>query len=495
MGSLTQGLDHLQQQSLSPRLLRAVRLLQLSSLDFAHEVQDALDNNPFLESDEIDNDSPPDIALASAPERQFAAETIQDTEVPPGLTDLPATDTSEADGDPGATFDDEHENSQADGFSAPRQHDAGVASLLDLRASEESLNDALCRQLGLLPLSPRDRVLAEALVGSLDDDGYLRADLAELAGITDLDPPPSGEELHIALSRVQSLEPAGIGARTVQECLYLQLPAIEPPEQRELARRTIDDYFDALVANDISGLARALSHTPARIQAVLADIRRLDPHPGARFGAPPIQYVNPDVIVKKVRGAWMTTLNPAIIPKVRLNRVYAEMFQRTRCAQHAELATHLHDAQWTVSNVEQRFATILSVAQAIVSRQHRFLEYGPLAMKPLGLREIADSVGVHESTVSRVTNNKFMSTPLGVFELKYFFSRAMATAAGGECSATAIRGLIKEMISVEHPQAPLSDADIARHLSRQGLIVARRTVTKYRQALHIEAYERRRQHA
>jgi RNA polymerase sigma-54 factor len=200
------------------------------------------------------------------------------------------------------------------------------------------------------------------------------------------------------------------------------------------------------------------------------------------------------VIVRKARGVWTVTLNPAVVPKVRLNHVYAEMFQRHRLPQNAELAAHLQEARWTVRNVEQRFATILSVTQAIVKRQKHFLDYGALAMKPLGLREIADEVGLHESTVSRVTNNKFMATPLGVFELKYFFSRAMATANGGACSATAIRGLIKDMIEAEQPTSPLSDAEIARQLAQQGLVVARRTVTKYRQILRIEAVERRCRH-
>jgi RNA polymerase sigma-54 factor len=500
---MTLGFDHLQQQTLSPRLMRAVRLLQLSSLDFAKEVQDALGNNPFLESEDGDSDVSGDERVPVADtEHTFAEEPILSTadiaEFTPAATSEHADESqsdfgSESDSD--STFDDEHENWQADGISGPRRNNDAQTAWQDLRAVEESLGDALRGQLGVLPLSARDMALAEAIVGSLDDDGYLRVELAELAGIVDADPPPSVEELQVALSLVQSLEPAGVGARSVQECLRLQLPAIESGEQRELAAKIIDDHLDALVARDIAGLARGLSRTPAGIQAVLAEIRRLDPRPGARFGAPHVQYVMPDVIVRKIRGTWTATLNPAVVPKVHLNRVYAEMFQRARNGQHAELASHLQEARWTVSNIEQRFATILSVAQAIVARQHHFLEYGALAMKPLGLREIADAVGVHESTVSRVTNNKFMATPLGVFELKYFFSRAMATASGGECSATAIRGLIKDMIDAEEPQNPLSDAEIARQLARQGLVVARRTVTKYRQALRIDAYERRREHA
>lgn len=493
MGTLTLGLAHLQQQTLSPRLLRAVRLLQLSSQDFAHEVEDVLGSNPFLESDEVDSEAAAgEGGSAMDAGGAFAAERLRNV----AASEDPADEAGDPAGDSDSVIEDEHENWQSDGVSGPRRNDDSDTTWLDLRAVEESLGDSLRRQLGVLPLSARDMALAETIVGSLDDDGYLRGELSELtgiAGLAGLDPPPGIEELQVARSLVQSLEPAGVGAGSVQECLRLQLAAIGSPEQRALASRIIDEHFDALVAKDVPGLARRLSRSPAEIHAVLAEIRRLDPRPGVRFGAAHAQYVIPDVIVRKGRGGWTATLNPAVVPKVRLNRVYAEMFQRARCAQHAELASHLQEARWTVSNIEQRFATILSVAQAIVSRQHHFLEYGALAMKPLGLREIADEVGVHESTVSRVTNNKFMATPLGVFEFKYFFSRAMTTAGGGQCSATAIRGLIKDMIGAEQSLTPLSDAEIARLLARQGLVVARRTVTKYRQALHIDAYERRRQ--
>ena len=196
--------------------------------------------------------------------------------------------------------------------------------------------------------------------------------------------------------------------------------------------------------------------------------------------------------MRRQRGRWVTTLNPVVVPRVRLDRVVEELFRRQCRGRHPELSAHLQDARWTLRNVEQRFATIMGVAEAIVERQRPFLEFGPMAMKPLALREIADRVGVHESTVSRVTNNKYMATPGGTFELKYFFSRPMATAAGGSCSPTALRQLVASMVESESPAAPLSDAEIARLLSRQGLVIARRTVTKYRQMLQLEPAERRR---
>ena len=230
------------------------------------------------------------------------------------------------------------------------------------------------------------------------------------------------------------------------------------------------------------------------MSSVLRPARLLDP--GSCLSLRPLKYPQFfDMYKKAVRNTWTVSLNPAIVPKVRLNQVYAKLFQRHRTPGNAELGAHLQEARWTLRNVEQRFSTILSVAEAIVSRQKHFLEFGAMAMKPLGLREIADELGLHESTVSRVTNNKYMATPIGVFELKYFFSRAMTTASGGACSGTAIRGLIKDIIEAEAPTAPLSDAEIARQLATQGLQVARRTVTKYRQLLKIEAVERRRRHS
>jgi RNA polymerase sigma-54 factor len=480
MSSLALRTEQRQQQTLSPRLQQAVRLLQLSSLDFAHELHQTLGNNPFLEGDELEPDEAvPLPAELEAPAREHEETPEPEAAATPALDELPV----------------ERDNWQADGVSSARRLEDGDINLMDTMAVEDSLAAHLHGQLNVLPLAPREHALAAAVIESLDDDGYLRISLEELIEVTALEPAVTMQEMLAALKQVQSLEPDGVAARTVGECLLLQLSKIVCPDMRDLARRIVTDHLDALASKDIAGLARQLRHPAAEIEAVCDRIRRLDPRPGWRFGAANVQYVTPDVIVRKVRGVWTATLNSSIVPRVRLNQVYAEMFQRHRCAQNNEMAAHLQEARWTVRNIEQRFATILSVSQAIVKRQKNFFEYGALAMKPLGLREIADEVGLHESTVSRVTNNKYMATPLGVFELKYFFSRAMATANGGACSATAIRGLIKDMIEAESHGDPLSDAEIARLLARQGLVVARRTVTKYRQLMRIEAVERRRRHA
>lgn len=487
-----------QSQTLSPRLQHAVRLLQMSSLDFAALVRDTLGRNPFLETDEREGEGEGDDAAAeprdpldpqSAPlplgSDGLALETVS--------TDAVAT---ERDSGPEADFDDSSDRDlwASEAGSGTRRSEDGEMSAMDMMVVETSLNTHLHGQLNVLPLSPRDLALARAVVESLDDDGYLRTALDELLVVAALDPPATLPEMQIALKRVQSLEPAGVGARNVAECLLLQLPAIVCPEMRGLAHTIVSEHLQSLAARDVATLARQLGESPARVEEVCDRIRRLDPRPGWRLGSSQTTYIVPDVVVKKVRGQWTVQLNPAVVPKVRLNQVYAQLFQRHRTAQNAEMGVHLQEARWTLRNVEQRFSTILDVANAIVKRQRNFLAYGAMAMKPLGLREIADEVGIHESTVSRVTNNKYMATPMGVFELKYFFSRAMISSNGSACSGTAIRGLIKDIIEAESPDSPLSDAELTRQLAGQGLVVARRTVTKYRQMLKIEAVDRRRRH-
>ena len=482
--------DHRQTQTLSPRLQHAVRLLQMSSLDFAAMLRETLGRNPFLEAEDGSegDGSEPALEGSEGAEAQRGQDEAGATE---GVVDHEPSQRAEADLNDTPDDGGDRDLWAADSAGQRRAED-GELSALDMMAVETSLTAHLHGQLNLLPLSARDLALARTVVESLDDDGYLRSPLEELLGLPGLDPEPEPEEMQIALKRVQSLDPAGVGARSVAECLLLQLPAIDCPEMRALAQAIISRNLAALAARDVNGLARQLGESPLKVEAVCDRIRRLDPRPGWRFGASQVAYVVPDVIVKKVRGEWRVQINPAIVPRVRLNQVYASLFQRHRTAANAEMGAHLQEARWTLRNVEQRFSTILDVAEAIVRRQHNFLDYGAMAMKPLGLKEIADEVGIHESTVSRVTNNKYMATPVGVLELKYFFSRAMISANGSACSGTAIRSLIQDIIEAESPEAPLSDAEITRQLAQQGLMVARRTVTKYRQMLKIDAVERRR---
>ena len=486
-------------QALSPRFQHAVRLLQMSSMDFAATVRDVLGQNPFLEIEDGLAEGEGDLVAAvdgddagdSDGERSHAEAQDQATSPTPFDDNAMSADSDALSDDRG----DDRDLWQADGLSLQRQAGDGELSALDLMAVETPLNAHLNAQLDLQPLATRERWMARAIVESLDDDGYLRTPLVELCELVALDPPVGLAEMQAALQRVQALDPAGVAACSVAECLTLQLPAIECPQLRALAARIVAGQLTLLAARDVAALARALDETPLRVQQACDHIRRFDPRPGWRFSSARIAYVVPDVVVKKVRGEWRVQLNPAVIPRVRLNQVYAALFKRHRSADHADMAGHLQEARWTVKNVEQRFSTILDVAEAIVRRQRHFLEFGPMAMKPLGLKDIADELGIHESTVSRVTNNKFIATPTGVFELKHFFSRVMVTANGSACSGTAIRGLLKDLIAAEAPEAPLSDAEITRQLAQQGLVVARRTVTKYRQLLRIDAVERRRRHA
>jgi RNA polymerase sigma-54 factor len=449
--------EQAQRQTLSPRLQHAVRLLQLSSLEFSQEIKTLQGRNPFLDFEQEDE------AQESLPEED-------------------AADTSEI----------ERDTWIGDAAQGTRQHEGVDASALDFLPGITSLAEHLHFQLSLLRLSPRDLALAGAIADSLDDDGYLRTPLEELLPLLNLalTPPVDVPELLIALRRVQSLEPLGVAARSVQECLRLQLVLIEDAAERALAERIVEQQLDALARHQWAGMARQLGCSQELLDAACRRIRQLDPRPGWRYGGAQTQYITPDVLVRKRRGQWTATLNSAVVPKVSLNKVYADLLQ-----QHGSggaLSTHLQEARWTLRNIEQRFSTIASVAQAIVDRQAHFLDYGPMAMKPLGLREIADELGVHESTVSRVTSNKYMATPGGIFELKHFFSRAHLNRNGSACSPTAIRGLVKRMIEAEPAGAVLSDAEIARRLGRQGLDVARRTVTKYRQMLHIEPCDQRR---
>lgn len=470
MGAMELRHEHKQSQTLSPRLQHAVRLLQMSSLDFSTMVHDMLGRNPFLEVTEGGDDG-------------GALEGEMPVAPTPVLADTPEP------------LPDDREIWRAETSGSLRRAEDGELSALEMTAAQTSLRDHLRGQLNVLRLSHRDLLLASVVAESVDDDGYLRSSLEELAAVTQLHPQPDIGEMQIALKRVQALDPLGVGARNVAECLLLQLPKIECSRSRGLAERIITQHLNLLASRDIPSLAQLLDISVAEAEAVCMKLRRLDPRPGWRYETSQAPYIVPDVLTTKVRGQWRVQLNPAVIPKVRMNQVYAELFQRHRTQGHAELANHLQEARWTMRNIEQRFSTILDVADAIVKRQRHFLEFGAMAMKPLGLKEIADECGIHESTVSRVTNNKYLATPTGVYELKYFFSRAIVSSNGSACSGTAIRGLIKDIIEAEKPETPYSDAEITRQLARQGLVVARRTVTKYRQMLRIEAVERRRQHS
>ncbi|MEO8040571.1 MAG: RNA polymerase factor sigma-54, partial [Betaproteobacteria bacterium] len=353
-------------------------------------------------------------------------------------------------------------------------------------AGTPSLREHLLWQINLTALEHRDKQMAAIIIDSLDDNGYMKQDLAELAEMLPPEIEADEDDLMIALRHVQHLDPPGIAARNLGECLALQLenlPADTP--LRAEALTVVRQNLDALAGRDYAKLKKALKCDDDILREVQKLITGLNPRPGARFSSDEARYVVSDVIVRKIKGMWVVSLNPDAMPKLRINRMYADILSRNRDSSHQQLAGQLQEAKWLIKNVQQRFDTILRVSQCIVDRQRHFFEHGEVAMRPLVLREIAEILGLHESTVSRVTTQKFMFTPRGIFELKYFFGSHVTTETGGACSATAIRALIKQLVGGEDTKRPLSDSQISDILGKQGIVVARRTIAKYRESLQI----------
>ena len=460
-----------QHMTLTPQLQEALRLLQLSSLEFEQEMRAALAANPFLEEEEDETENPPRTAdaVASGPA------TAESTAVPPSGDD-------DTDGAPVGLDD-------FPSGSAARDDDVDWTEWSE---AQSTLRDHLRRQLLLSQMCDRDRALVHLVIEALDDDGYLTVELADLAALVPAVENVEPDDLLAALRFVQTLEPAGVGARSLQECLLLQLCTLpETTTGIAVARALVEDHIQLLVSRDFLQLQQILGCSESDLHVARTLLRTLDPRPGRRFGPDETRYVVADVLVSKVRGRWTAAINPAVLPRIRINRVYAEM-AGSRAAGGAQMARQLQEARWLVRNMAQRFVSIHRVAEAIVAKQRSFFDYGDVAMKPLALKDIATQLDLHESTVCRVTNGKYMATPRGLFEFKHFFSRELATDDGGACSATAIRALLKEMIANESPRHPLSDAQLARLLVGQGLHVARRTVTKYRSAMHVPSVELRR---
>ena len=465
-----------QHLTLTPQLQQSIRLLQLSTIELNAEVERMLQENPLLEKVDTDDESatPPYEAnsTASAPE---SAPNDRATHDENANTSPSAPDESD--------FTDYGGSGDGDWGSAPSSDDD---EFYPQQVAANTLRDHLIQQLALLKLPLRDRQIVAALIDAVNDDGYLSSSLEEIAEYLpdelEIDP----DELSIALRYVQSFEPSGVGARDCAECLALQLRALpDGTPHRAMAQKLVADHLSLLAARDFTKLKRVLHIDDDGVRAVRDLIRSLNPRPGASFAATESNYVIPDVVVRKTRGRWVASLNEAAMPKLRLNRIYADILTRNRDSSNQQLSAQLQEAKWLIRNVQQRFDTILRVAQAIVERQRRFFDHGEVAMRPMVLREIADMLTLHESTISRVTTQKYMLTPRGTFELKYFFGSHVATDTGGAASATAIRALIKQLIGAENMRAPLTDSRIADLLGEQGILVARRTIAKYREALAI----------
>ena len=333
-----------------------------------------------------------------------------------------------------------------------------------------------------MSIPERDRTLVQCLIDALDDDGYLTQSLEDLAETLPPELEIELEELQIALNHLQYFDPTGVGARNAQECLALQLEALPADDTQILALKIVRKHLDLLAGRDFLKIKRLIECDDDQLREAQFLIRSLNPRPGSQYASLDARYITPDVVVRKIRGQWTVNVNSDAFPRLRINSMYAQILSRQR---GSGLAGQLQEARWLIKNVQQRFDTILRVAQSIVDRQRQFFDHGEVAMRPLVLREIADILGLHESTVSRVTTQKYMATPRGIFELKYFFGSHVATDAGGACSATAIRALIKQLIGAEDPKKPLSDSQLSEVLGQQGIVVARRTIAKYREALNI----------
>ena len=466
-----------QHLTLTPQLQQSIRLLQLSTLELSQELDAFTQENPFLERVESGAD-------AEGEGEEADAGGGKPDEFAPQPSSSSAADEAPA-AEPTALAETDWEQEGSWAAHDDTEDDSDYSSH---RIEPISLRDHLNGQLGVTQLSEHDRRIVALLIDALNEDGYLTQDLEEIAAML----PPELEiepiELSAALHHLQNLDPPGIGARNLGECLALQLeilPADTPHLQPALA--IAKNHLNLLAARDFAKLKKVLRCDDETLRATQHLITRLNPRPGAAFGSTDTRYIQHDVEVKKVKGRWVASLNPEVMPRLRINRMYADILRRNRDSGGLHLSSQMQEAKWMIKNIQQRFDTILRVSQAIVERQKQFFEHGEVAMRPLVLREIAEAVGLHESTISRVTTQKYMLTPRGIFELKYFFGSSCATETGGACSATAIRALIKQLVAAETPQKPLSDSQIADILAKQGIVVARRTVAKYREALQIPA--------
>ena len=463
-----------QHLTLTPQLQQSIRLLQLSTLELNQEIEKFLLDNPLLEREDgspnepLAGNAPP----ASGEPNQSASSGADDAQ-PAGNSDGGNAESGEFTG---------NELS----YGTPRDDENDEAGSSQLAAEEQSLRAHLVAQLPHVNLSDRDQHLLTLLIDSLDDDGYLHQDLDELAALLPAELEIDVDELNVALRHLQNLDPPGIGARNLNEGLLLQLEAL--PASTPFRAHAIDiarNHLEILAARDFAKLKKLLHCDDTVLRGVQHLIVGLNPRPGSNFSSGDARYVVADVIIKKIKGVWLAALNPDAMPKLRINRLYADILQRNRDSGHAQLASQLQEARWLIKNVQQRFDTILRVSQAIVDRQRHFFEHGEVAMRPLVLREIADTLDLHESTVSRVTTQKFMLTPRGIFELKYFFGSHVTTETGGAASSTAVRALIKQLVGAENAHKPLSDSQISEILGQQGIVVARRTVAKYRESMQI----------
>lgn len=475
-----------QHLALTPQLQQSIRLLQLSTLELHQEIEQILSDNPLLErlDDPLDRSVRllADGAINSAPAQGEAPAAPSNEEGAPASAEAPEGLDGGSDhehGEPGGADSDWSDSGRASGNGEDED------GRPQLEAGGVTLREHLSEQVRVTNLGLRDRALAELVIDAIDDNGYLEEQLDDIHARLPEELEVEMDELRCALALIQSLDPVGVGARSAAECLALQIrrmPGV-PLVTRRTALKIVEGYLTWFAQREFNKLKKALDCDDEDLREAQAVIRQCNPHPGAAFASSTSDYVVPDVIVRKTKAGWGVTLNHDVMPRLRVNHMYAALLKGGKG--EGQMSAQLQEAKWLIKNMRQRFDTILRVSEAIVERQRNFFSHGAVAMRPLVLREIADTLGLHESTISRVTTQKFMLTPHGMFELKYFFGSHVATEAGGEASSTAIRALIAQLTGAEDPRSPLSDSKIAEMLGEQGMVIARRTVAKYREALKI----------
>lgn len=452
-----------QSLTMTPQLQQAIRLLQMPAMELAAHINEMLESNVMLEQEDLEDEQAV-IPEVTAAERVVEAETTEPVEVE--VVDQPWADRPGTGSDASRAEDDEdREREYAD-------------------ERGESLRDHLLDQLELFGLSPDDLAVATALVDALNDDGYLIETLAEIRETLKPELDWDEEEIERVLLLVQTLDPLGIGARNLSECLLLQLAAMPADTPGlELAKRIVGEHLDLMALRDLGNLRHATAADDEQLAVAVALVRSCHPRPGSLFNAARPEYVVPDVFVRRTSRGWAVELNPGLVPRIRLNHEYVGLMDHA--GGHAPMRTQLQEARWLLKSLEIRNDTLLKVARAIVERQSEFLTLGEEHMKPMILKDIASAISMHESTISRVTSGKYLHTPRGVFELRYFFSSQVEGGDGQGTSSTAIRAKIRKLIKDEDPMNPLSDSRLAEILSAEGIPVARRTVAKYREGLGI----------
>ena len=475
-----------QHLTMTPQLQQAIRLQQLSTLELQTEIQEALDSNLMLEIDEDNGEG----EEANRLETPASTETdgVEGDDTGEAMMETSATGESDIPEDlpVDSSWDDIYDNIASPASSAS----TSGADTRDFELSgntEESLHDHLRWQMQLTPFSDTDRAIAEFIIDAINDDGYLGISLEDIHQALEDELDIEIAEVEAVLHRIQNFDPPGVGARNLQENLLLQLKQfpLESPWLKP-AQELVANHFELLANREYAQLTRRMRISEEELKQILHLIQSLNPRPGSQITATQPEYIIPDVIVSKRNGKWRVELNPDAAPRLRVNPHYASLIKQVHNSDdNTYLKNHLQEARWFIKSLLSRNETLLKVATSIVERQTDFLEHGEEAMKALVLHDIAEAVGMHESTISRVTSKKYMHTPRGIFELKYFFSSHVSTTNGGECSATAIRALIKKLIAAENTNKPLSDSKLAAILGDQGINVARRTVAKYREALAI----------